>query len=53
MDNVKFFNNPNPDNQLNILMVGQKLEQQSVFSERRPVSRKNFMSKGTMSMTGE
>ena len=26
MDNIKFFNNPNPSPSLNILMVGQQLE---------------------------
>ena len=49
MDNIKFFNNPNPSPSLNILMVGQQLEQQSVYSERRPISRKAYRSKGTMS----
>ena len=47
-DNIKFFNNPAPDNQMNILMVGSQLEQRSIYSERRGVSRKDFRSKGTM-----
>ena len=49
MDNIKFFNNPAPDNQMNILMVGSQLEQRSIYSERRSVSRKAYRSKGTMS----
>lgn len=49
IDNIKFFNAPQPEAQMNILMVGQQMEQQSIYSERRPISRKVYRSKGTMS----
>ena len=50
MDNVRFFNDPNPSPSMNIVMLGQQMEQQSVFSESRPISRsRQFKSKGTMS----
>jgi len=49
MDNIKYFNKAAPDTQMNILMIGQQLETHSILSERRPISRKVYRSKGTMS----
>lgn len=48
MDNIKYFNNPNPKPLMNVLLFGQQVDQQSVFSERRAVSRNAYRTKGTI-----
>ena len=48
MDNIEYCNKPVFDVGMKVLMVGQQMETQSILSERRPISRKVYRSKGTM-----